>query len=325
MPQINSGKSPPWVAGEIVTAAGLNGMIDAATLDPSAITAKTNLATLTGDEYALIVDTTGALKKTQLKNNLLAGNDVKTNLINQVTGASAVLTIESNAGVNTLIYSGGQLNLESGNGTQVNITSMGGSLTGTINLEAGNGMTFDGNTGTIDFLSSVSFVGGSIQGTANFTGALQVNGTVGYMLTEIVEQTVSPSTATSVANNYVVLFTSASYTKPSDEIWHIEIIGALQYNSYGYIAYKLKRTSGAVDLIGTFDVDHGVTPYDRMAPLSLSAVENTGTSFTSTYTFEMSFNLTGYTLGVGQTTSVNPSLTITIPATKFRIYKYKTA
>ena len=180
--------------------------------------------------------------------------------------------------------------------------------------------------GTAKFNSGATIAGNlNVSGTTNFTGGLQIGGSAGYLLTGIVEQTVSPSTATSVANNYVVLFTSSSYTKPSDEIWHIEIVGALQYHTSSYLSYKLKRTSGAVDLIGTFDVDHAGIAIDRTAPLSLSAIENTGTSFTSTYTFEMAYGLSGYVLGVGQTTSVNPSLTATIPATKFRIYKYKTA
>jgi hypothetical protein len=158
-------------------------------------------------------------------------------------------------------------------------------------------------------------------GTANFTGALQVNGTVGYVLTEIVEETVAPFTANSVASNFVVMFTSSSYTKPSNEIWCVEIIGGLQYNVIGYVSYKLKRTSGSLDLIGGNDVDHTSTgAASRMAPLYLNAIENTGTSFTSTYTFEMAYPLSGYTLGVGQ-----PSVFVAMPATKFRIYKYKTA
>lgn len=159
MPQINSGKSPPWVSGEIVTAAGLNGMIDSATIDPSAITAQSNLATLTGDEYALIVDTTGLLKKTQLKNNLLAGNNVKTNLINQVTGASSVLTIESNPSVAMLLRGTGGLSLQTETGgITINTIASGG--TGAIGVQS-NGMTFDGQgggaTGVIDFQTRTIF------------------------------------------------------------------------------------------------------------------------------------------------------------------------
>lgn len=87
MPQIINGKSPAWVAGEIVTAAELNSMVDAAILDPSAVTAQTNFPTLTGNEYALIVDpVSGLLKKTQLKNSLLTGNNIVTGSITNAIG-----------------------------------------------------------------------------------------------------------------------------------------------------------------------------------------------------------------------------------------------
>jgi hypothetical protein len=160
MPQINSGKSPPWVSGEIVTAAGLNGMIDSATIDPSAITAQSNLATLTGDEYTLIVDpSTGLLKKTQLKKALLTGEDIKTDLISQITGSSAILTIESNPSVAMFLRGTGGLSLQTETGgITINTIASGG--TGTIGVQS-NGMTFDGQgngaTGVIDFQTRTTF------------------------------------------------------------------------------------------------------------------------------------------------------------------------
>lgn len=167
MPQINSGKSPPWVSGEIVTAAGLNGMIDAATLDPSAITSQTNLTTLTGDEYALVVDTAGLLKKTQLKNSLLTGEDIKTDSITQVTGSSAILTIQSNPSVAMLLRGNGGLGLQTETGAIIiNTIASGG--TGSVDVES-NGMTFDGEgssaTGVIDFQTRTIF---------SYTGAIRL-------------------------------------------------------------------------------------------------------------------------------------------------------
>ena len=147
MPQINNGKSPPWVAGEIVTASGLNGMMDSATLDPSAITAQSNFPTLTGDEYTLIVDpSTGLLKKTQLKNALLTGEDVKTDNITQTTGSSTTLTIQSNPSVGLLVDGIGGLTLKSQQGNiGIDTTSAGGG--GNIAIQS-NGMTFDGQGGS---------------------------------------------------------------------------------------------------------------------------------------------------------------------------------
>lgn len=169
MPQINSGKSPPWVAGEIVTAAGLNGMIDAATLDPSVITSKTDLATLTGDEYALIVDTTGALKKTQLKNSLMAGSPIETNYIegyqNVPAGAYGTLQIQAQQGFQ--IFNADSASANSG----MLIQSTGGNLTlnatnsthghgdGLITLSSGSsGFIFTSSgTGTASFSQRTLF------------------------------------------------------------------------------------------------------------------------------------------------------------------------
>jgi hypothetical protein len=162
-------------------------------------------------------------------------------------------------------------------------------------------------------------------GTVNVTGAIQYNGTPVFGLYEISEETVPYLNQTSVAQTYLVYHTSASYTKPSNEIWRVEIVGNMHYNTYGHLAYKIKRTSGAVDLVGSFDVDHGAGPINRDVPLNIAAVENTGTAFTSTYTFEIAFHTSGYALAVGQNNSINASLTASVPNTKFRIYKYKTA
>lgn len=222
-----------------------------------------------------------------------------------------VMTTAAAAGSSTLSYTKKGLVKNTGN------KSLAGSLFVDGSMEVAGVTSLSGATTVSGALTS--------SGTANFTGVLQVNGTPVFGLYQISEETVAPFTVTTVAQTYAAVFTSASYTKPSDEIWHIEIVGALQYNTQSYVGYKLKRTSSAVDLIGSFDVDHSAGPIDRQAPLSLSAIENTGTSFTSTYTFEMAYGISGYVLGVGQTTNVNVSLTATIPATKFRIYKYKTA
>ena len=163
MPQINSGKSPPWVSGEIVTAAGLNGMIDSATLDPSAITAKTNLTTLTGDEYALVVDTSGALKKTQLKKITEAG--VVTDSITGFT-AGTPLTIKPSGTTGELELFGGSsggVGQQSGDirlyAEDVGIwgQQLGGGGGGTIGFTAGNGGILFTSAGGVVFNSYVSF------------------------------------------------------------------------------------------------------------------------------------------------------------------------
>lgn len=168
MPQINNGKSPAWVAGEIVTAAELNGMIDSATLNPNAITDQSNFPTLTGDEYTLIVDPiSGLLKKTQLKNSLLTGVDIKTDLITQLSTSSSALTIEPYGNHSIFLYSNGGITLQSDNGANISLRSYKASNgDGSISFEAGNqGISFDGNIGTIDFQTRTVF---------SYTGAVKL-------------------------------------------------------------------------------------------------------------------------------------------------------
>ena len=197
-----------------------------------------------------------------------------------------------------------------------------GSVRNAGNETVAGSLFVDGN---VEVAGATTQTGAVTQtGTVNVTGAIQYNGTPVFGLYEISEETVPYSVQTSVANTYMVQFTSASYTKPSDEIWRVEIVGEMRYNTTGYLGFKLKRTSGAVDLVGGFEVDHGAA-LDRETPLNISCVENVGTSFTSTYTFEQAFHLSGYAIAVGETSNVATVLTVVIPATKFRIYKYKTA
>lgn len=155
MPQINNGKSPPWVAGEIVTAAGLNGMIDSATLDPSAITSQSDFPTLTGNEYELIVDPlTGLLKKTQLKNLLDAGLALTTPTITGGVsgGTGQQLQISSLEGL--LIVNGDTSSANTG----VELRSTGGNLQiNATNSTFGHGnglITVSSGSSGIDFLSS---------------------------------------------------------------------------------------------------------------------------------------------------------------------------
>jgi hypothetical protein len=285
-----------YVPLQQVTAANLNAHVNNAQLEPGAISDHPALPDplASGDQFLVndVSATPDVLKSITAGSLFSSGLPITTGAIAGNIGADLVITPAAGQKVD---IAG---NLETNDLNAVGNATIGGNLTVTGNLS------------------------GVFSGTANFTGALQVNGAVGYVLTEIVEETVPPLTLNSVANAWTVLFTSASYTKPSDEIWHIELEGILRFDITGYVSYKLKRTTGAVDLTGSCQVDHA--PYGttgKFAPLYISANENTGTSFTSTYTFEMSYPLTGYILGVGYTAI----FAVTVPATKFRIYKYKTA
>jgi hypothetical protein len=157
MPQINNGKSPPWVAGEIVTAAGLNGMIDSATLDPSAITAQANFTTLTGNEYTLIVDAAGLLKKTQLKNALSTGNDIVVgNILNPIGGVTIAPFTEVRLNAPNI-----KLQNNATVGSNIDIITHSGIQLSTSNL----GIGLNAPNGDISFLSRTVFA---------YTGAIKL-------------------------------------------------------------------------------------------------------------------------------------------------------
>jgi hypothetical protein len=331
MPQINSGKSPPWVSGEIVTATGLNQMIDAATLDPSVITSQSNLTTLTNDEYAFVVDTTGALKKTQLKNIFDTGSDIITDNIDGLTNNG---TLEVGATGTT-----GHLALRGGNGgtsglvsiyaKDVDINAVGLSSNGSFDVTAGTGgMSFNAGLQTIDFQSPIQV--GEVKGTANFTGALQVNGTVGYVLSEVYEETPALFTAT-YAGFYDSAFTSSVFTKPSSEIWIFEVYFRHQgkqgysYDFAGRYGSQAYRTGAYIFDNKFFDSQGGGSYY--YGYYTARWVVPTGVGMVSE-TFKLdAFAAAGSELSLFSTTG--PYTTIitggSLPPSKFRIYKYKTA
>jgi hypothetical protein len=61
----------------------------------------------------------------------------------------------------------------------------------------------------------------TVKGTANFTGAFQVNGTVGYVLSEVFEDTIVNAQG-SVSNALHTLYTTPSLTKLVGEVWVLE-------------------------------------------------------------------------------------------------------
>lgn len=171
MPQIINGKIPAWVDGDIVNASGLNAMVDAAILDPSAVTAQADFPTLTGNEYALIVDpVSGQLKKTQVKNITLTGEDVVTD---NVLGKSinGTLIIQPQGSTSSLnIYGGsvgGSVGTISGYAKNINLTAQSSvDNTGAFNVVAGtDGMSFNSGNAAIEFLSRVEL---------NTTGAVRL-------------------------------------------------------------------------------------------------------------------------------------------------------
>lgn len=163
-------------------------------------------------------------------------------------------------------------------------------------------------------------------GTANFTGVLQVNGTVGYALTEIIEANIS-YTGTPATGTWTSTFTSASYTKPVGEIWIIEVDYRFRNDAVNQLAVRLNQTTPSTVLDGTFNVEGGTGNYLHIEDGFFRYVFQDAATFTSTFTLDFQPSLAGYTLTVGETTyPVGGVFTgVTLPVSKFRIYKYKTA
>ena len=344
MPQINNGKSPPWVAGEIVTAAELNGMIDSATINPSVITDQPNLTTLTNDEYALVVDTAGALKKTQLKKINEAG--VVTDKILGLT-AGTDLTIQPSGTSNFLRLYGGS---SGGIGQQIGTINLEadfvgiwgqtiGSSGGGISFTAGSAGVVFASAGGVVFSSNVQFtttdavklpVGTTAQRPAvPSTGEIRYNTTTGklefyngsswkntqeaiatgMLLYDVYEESIGYGYGTS---NGMVYWTSSPVTKPSNEIWIVESDFFYSSTSNGYFYwYNLALSTQYKSLY----INSG------SGQRSSGFVIGAGTTLTSE-----SFVLYRGAVGSSGSTVVQITLSNTgVDDNKLRIYKYRPA
>jgi hypothetical protein len=203
------------------------------------------------------------------------------------------------------------------------------------NLYVDGSAVFAGSTtisGATAFSGALTTTGSNTHsGTDNFTGTLQINGAVGYALIEVVEETMTPWTAVAVGN-YNSIWTSSSFTKPSNEIWVFEV----DYHYSGVSGYAFAygfRYSDQTAYTGTYKViqqhytvgNNGTQPYHQ----TKRWVEGIGITLTA-LTLRVDTNaaintlmtmfLTTYSIA----TFVGTSSTIVVPS-KFRIYKYKTA
>ena len=160
-------------------------------------------------------------------------------------------------------------------------------------------------------------------GTANFTGALQVNGTVGYVLTEIVEENMS-YTGSPAVSVWTACFTSASYTKPAGEIWVLEVDFRFRTQAAIQTAIRLNQTSTTTTLNGVYNGEGAGSDYYHTENAFLRYVVADATTFTSTFTLDVQPSASGYVFTVGETTFAYIA-GVTLPVSKFRIYKYKTA
>jgi hypothetical protein len=163
-------------------------------------------------------------------------------------------------------------------------------------------------------------------GTANFTGALQVNGTVGYVLTEIIEETI-PTFSLNTTLTYSTYFTSASYTKPVGEIWIIEASYNFQKHVQASAGFRLLEEATSSHIAGAWEIEGAGTGYIHHEQNVLKYIYQSASSFTSSFKIDIIASDAGYPCVLGNTTfdSFGYFPSLTIPASKLRIYKYKTA
>jgi hypothetical protein len=289
-------KGDTFVDGQQVTGARLNQLVDSATLLVNAITDQTAMTanTLVGTDELLVNDG-GNLRRVDVNSVLNSGLSITAPSVNGVTGSDLVLTPAAGQKVD---IAG---NIEADDITATDDVSVGGDLT---------------VTGSSTLTGSVIVDNGfTSNGTANFTGALQVNGTVGYVLTEVVEESI-PNATGATANTLHSLFTSASYTKPSDEIWAFEVEAVLFAPNNGTYTDTNKYIKSYFYNANTYGVLYA----------SHRFVIGTGTAYTGTFIIRAKSNQTNIKItptGTELTTSYPDNTEGTVG--KFRIYKYKTA
>lgn len=167
-------------------------------------------------------------------------------------------------------------------------------------------------------------------GTANFTGTLQVNGSTGYVLYEVSEETMTPWTAPSVGLHGSVWLSSA-FTKPSDEIWYFDVVGtwASFSTAIGEFAFRYQSQalqSGQYIALYRTDWYNGGTGFNQAKTFHSSWFAGLGTTFTNDKIAVDAYAYANSQLVLFATTlGGNAIITGTVAPSRLRIYKYKTA
>jgi hypothetical protein len=168
--------------------------------------------------------------------------------------------------------------------------------------------------------------GGTVTGTFNVTGALQVNGEVGYVLTSIYEETI-PYTYTGAAYGVQNFWTSSSFTKPAGEVWVFEFsMTHAGYRGYVYefgIRYGSQTFgTGNYLFVERFHDGSGGGAY-TINNFGGRFVVQSETAITDTLRLDVGTG-NAFSIGNGSLPSSGfPNATLAL--SKLRIYKYKTA
>lgn len=303
-----------FVTGDQVTAANLNAHTNSAILLPGSITDQPDIAANTvaaNDSVALHDLSASTLKEATVGDLLNSGLNITTGAIAGKTGVDLVITPAAGQKVDVA----GNIEAD-----DVNVTD---------DLTVGDDATISGDlavTGATTFTGNVIANGNlSVSGTANFVGGFQVGGSTGYILTEIVEQSFTFAGATTIST-WTNAYTSASYTKPAGEIWMVEFDFRYRHEQAVFMAIRFNQTSTSTTLDGTFNIEGSGSNYFHVENCILRYVFQNASTFTSTFTLDFQPSASGSSVFVGEATFPYAGIFtgISMPASKFRIYKYKT-
>lgn len=320
-------KNETFVDGELVTGLRLNNIIDLAELNPNAITDQPTITTGSLADLILVYqDSTSALKKISISDLMSISFGVIT--ATQVFGTTNLSIASGSGNVNVGGYTDTNIGNSSATSGNVNIfsynnVSIGGTsgvssvsiiaptdISSKLSLSATSAVKLPVGTttqrpaspvaGDIRFNSTTS-KNESYNGTAwNDLSTYTLN-TGNYGLYEVFEETIP------FASYATTLFTSSSFTKPSNEIWHFEIEGTIAKTStVGQLQINFVNTSG--------------TAYSQWV-MYLGNINNDN-SFKSSWIVNSGTALSVETVRITQATANNWIAQSGV--NKFRIFKYKT-
>jgi hypothetical protein len=314
MAQISKGDT--FVDGQQVTGARLNQLVDSSTLLVGAITDQPSITANTLEATdSTIVNDAGVLKEATIGDILNSNLPVTTS---SITGGAGVDIAVTPAAGKKFDVNGA---LESDSNNTTGNSTVGGNHTVSGNLIVTGSSTLTGNV--------IADNGFTSNGVANFTGTLQVNGSTAYVLYEVYQETL-PAWVATVAGQQPAVVTTASFTKPADEIWEFEIDGTWTLvRGYGaeygfrystdtfqtgsYIDFNSDYSSGVTTIL-TRSINHRWTVPAGTALTARTVVVDVSVAPSSQ-------------LRMFQNTPVYTNLITTgsLPVSVFRIYKYKTA
>lgn len=316
MAQIQSPSN--YVNGDQVTASNLNNHVNGAILLPGAVTDQTALTVntvATGDSVLLYDLSVTALRKATASDLLNSGIALTTGLISGSAGADIVI----NPATTFKLDVTGPVKVDS---LEVDAAA---TITGTTTL-VGNLITngaVSSSTGTNTFTGNVIVDSAfTSNGTANFIGQLQVNGSTAYALYEVLEETIAKFTATNNSQLYTV-HTTASFSKPSDEIWVVEVqFMTMSGASSGACHWRLTNSGDTTN----YAVSQFLHPSNnRGLSHFASFVIASGTSYSGTFLLRAYNIIANVIFGPESTDFSAAGLPAHGSINKFRIYKYKTA